>query len=173
MTAKEMFEKLTKKPWVLGVAAGAVLLLLSCFVPKQKDVLPHADIDLKAETVEYKERMTNELCDMLQTVEGVGEVKLFLTFDGSVEYEYLKEENENTDTGIDDRRRDYSERYLFVEDKAGNKSVLAVKRLTPKAKGAAVVCEGGADPVVRQAVVELLRAALGISSANISVSPLA
>ena len=42
----------------------------------------------------------------------------------------------------------------------------------PKVSGAAVVCEGGGDPVVRAFVVETLSALLGIKSNHISVMPM-
>lgn len=177
MTGKDLWMRISKhkqKLWIVGLAAGVLLLILpSVSDTAGNEVIPENDADLKQETQEYKDQLTKELTELLSEIEGVGSVKLLLTFENSVEYEYLKEESENTDTGADDRRRDYSESYLFVEDAAGNKKVLAVKRNLPQVCGAAVVCEGGDDALVRQRITELLRAALDISSANISVSPLA
>ncbi len=173
MTVKELLTIVKQKPWIIGIAAGAVFLLCAGFWPEKEAALQPSVIDLKAETAEYKQNLTEDLCRMLGEVKGVGEVRLFLNFESSVAYEYLKEENENTDTGTEDRRRDYSESYLLVEDASGKKSVLAVERKLPRVTGAAVVCEGGNDAVVKMRVTTLLRALLDLSAADISVSPLA
>ena len=177
MTKKELLMQLGKhkqKLLIAGLLAGLLLIVLPSFLqtPKHQESID-SDVDLKQETEDYKKQLTDELTVLLSQIEGVGEVKLLITFESSVQYEYLKEENENVDTGSDDKSRDYSETYLFVEDSAGNQKVLAVKRILPRVRGAAVVCEGGGDTLVKQQVIELLRAALGVSAANISVSPLA
>ncbi len=173
MTKKQLLETLKKKPWLYAVMIGAVLLLIAAILPQKEESLPQTDIDIKEETAAYQEYLTNALTGMLEEIKGVGKVRLYLTFRDSVEYEYLKEETENVDSGVDDSKRDYSESYLFVEDAAGKKSVLAVKRKLPQVSGVAVVCEGGEDAKVKAQVIELLRSLLDLSSANISVSPLA
>ena len=159
-----------------SVAAAVLLVgLIFLLLPgiENRETAAPNQPDLKAETEEYKAAVTEELTAMLSDIKGVGSVKLLLTFENSVEYQYLKEENENTDIHSEDQSRDYSESYLLVSDSGGKQGVLAVKRLLPKASGAAVVCAGGDDPVVCRQVTELLRAALGISAADISVLPLA
>ena len=56
----------------------------------------------------------------------------------------------------------------MIVDDDGQKPLLE-KEIEPKIRGVIVVCEGADDVYVRQAVIDSLRAALGISSANISV----
>ena len=176
MTAKELTafcRKHSQKLLIAGLILGLLLILIPTLLPDGKSQPVGPDLDLKQETESYRTELTGELSEMLSEIKGVGQVKLFITLENSIEYEYLKEESENTDLHSDDKSRDYSETYLFVEDAAGNRKVLAVKRILPKVRGAVVVCEGGEDILVKQQVIELLRAALGVSAANISVSPLA
>lgn len=177
---KDWLQKLSprrQKQLLAGMLVGLLLLLLPSVwdvgTRRKYQTPAQENLDLKQETEAYKQELTEELTALLAQVEGVGEVRLLITFANSVEYEYLKEENENVDAGAQDRRRDYSENYLFVEDRSGGRRVLAVKRLLPQVQGAAVVCDGGGDDAVRKQVMELLRASLHISAANISVSPLA
>ena len=57
--------------------------------------------------------------------------------------------------------------YVIVDDD-GQTPVLE-KEVEPRVRGVIVVCEGADDVYVRQAVVDSIRAGLGITSANISI----
>ncbi len=149
-----------------------ICLLLPSFSKEKETAVKTAEYDLESETAAYLERLTENLTSLLQQAKGVGRVNVLISLDSGVEYEYLKEQKENTDASADDKSRDYSESYLFVEDAAGNKKLLAVRRILPEVRGAVVVCEGADDPIVKQQVIELLRAYLDLSAANISVLPL-
>ncbi len=166
--------KKNQKILLVGILlAGGLLCMLPSLPKKPQPQAVKSEIDIRQETLDYQKELTDELTMLLQQCEGVGRVQVLITFESGVEYAYLKEEESNTDIRQEDQSRDYSERYLFVEDAAGNQKVLAVKRILPKVRGAVVVCEGGNDPMIKRQVVELLRAALGVSAGNISVSPLA
>ncbi len=151
---------------------GGICLLLPSFSKEKEPAVKIQEHDLESETAAYLEQLTEDLTSLLQQAKGVGRVSVLISLDSGVEYEYLKEQKENTDASADDQSRDYSESYLFVEDAAGNKKLLAVRRVLPKVKGAVVVCEGADDPAVKQQVIEILRAYLDLSAANISVLPL-
>lgn len=172
MRKEEWISRLKSQPilWILPILLLGLILLL---IPESPQKTAVSSVDLRQETEQYRIELTSELQELLCNIKGVGKVEILLTFENSVEYEYLKEESENTDTTSDDRSRDYSESYLMVGDKNGESGVLAVKRILPQVSGAAVICTGGADPLVRQQVIELLRAVLGVSAASISVQPLA
>jgi stage III sporulation protein AG len=42
--------------------------------------------------------------------------------------------------------------------------------ITPKVRGVAVICDGGADAVVKQKIIEVVSRVLGINSTRISVT---
>ncbi|MBQ3431645.1 MAG: hypothetical protein IJG23_02555, partial [Clostridia bacterium] len=70
-------------------------------------------------------------------------------------------------SGENSKASSQKSKYVIVEDE-GQKPVLE-KEIEPTIRGVIVVCEGADDVYVREAVVDSLRAALSISSANISV----
>jgi hypothetical protein len=63
----------------------------------------------------------------------------------------------------------------IIEDIGGVGEVSVMVTLSgsgdpPAVRGAAVVCEGGEDPIVRQKVIETVSKVLGISTAKVSVT---
>jgi len=89
---------------------------------------------------EYEKRLEKKLADAVAEIEGVGKLTVIVTLDSLSENVY-------SDKGQ------------------------AVKTvITPKVRGAAIICEGGGNIIVKQKVVELTSKVLGISTARICVT---
>lgn len=140
MSQKKKWNELLKSRMFLRVAvtAGLVaiaLILISSYVD------PSAfkrEQDAQAYSDELKER----LHDIVSQIDGVGEVKVFLTMDNSGENVYLS----NTDT--------------------------KTKSIEPTVRGVVIVCEGGDDPVVVNRVLGAVTRSLSISSDKVYITKL-
>lgn len=89
---------------------------------------------------EYAARTEERLLEIVTSIDGVGEAKIFLTMDNSGENVYLK----NSDT-----------KTVSIE---------------PTVRGVVVVCDGGDDPIVSSRVMDAVTKALCISSDKVCVT---
>lgn len=99
----------------------------------------------------YLEDRIEELCE---SVEGINGATVLLTLDSSTEYVY------GTDANAD---------FLIVKDSDGEHAIKLCE-IYPRIRGVAVVCTGGDSAAVREKVVKLLSASLGIPSNKIEVA---
>ena len=116
---------------------------------------------------EYEQQVEQRLSDILSSIDGIGQGEVMVTLDSSKESVYSSESESKNES--DEKSSSSSEKstYVIVDDD-GQKPVLE-KEVEPRVRGVIVVCEGAADVYVRQAVVDSIRAGLGITSANISI----
>ncbi len=116
---------------------------------------------------EYEQQVEQRLSDILSSIDGIGRCEVMVTLDSSKESVYSSESESKNES--DEKSSSSSEKstYVIVDDD-GQKPVLE-KEVEPRVRGVIVVCEGADDVYVRQAVVDSIRAGLGITSANISI----
>ena len=117
---------------IVGISAIA-LIFFSSFV----DLAPQDDEKL---TQRYADQTEARLLDIISSIGGVGEARIFLTMDDSGENVYQKNSDAKT---------------VSIE---------------PKVRGVVVVCDGGDDPVVRSRVLEAVTKALSISSDKVCIT---
>lgn len=99
----------------------------------------------------YLEERIEQLCVSL---DGIDEATVLLTLDSSTEYVF------GTDGNTD---------YIILKNGDGEHAVKLCE-IYPKIRGVAVVCTGGDSASVRERVIKLLSASLGISSSRIEVA---
>ena len=90
----------------------------------------------------FREDMQSSLAEMLSQIEGVGNVKVLLTVENSVEEIYL--DNNSTKT----------------------------KEVEPLVRGVVVACDGGDNPITAERVLDAVTKALSVSSSNVCVTKL-
>ena len=90
-----------------------------------------------------------------------------VTVDSGEESVYSSDTETDNQSGENSASSSQKNTFVIVDD--DEQKPLLEKEIEPKIRGVIVVCEGADDVYVRQAVIDSLRAALGISSANISV----
>ena len=147
-----------------GAAVLTVLLLLPAG-EKNNKAQPEQPLAQTTQTLEA------ELCDLLGAIEGVGDVRVMLRTASSGETVYAA----NTDGAAETRDAQTSKKEknsVVIVKNAQGESGLVVKTTLPAVTGAAVVCKGGGDPVVRARVTETIRALFGLSTNHISVMPM-
>ena len=148
---KKVFEKLKKSlPAILFAAAGIALILIGGSIGKAKKKADGTYTDVGYYTA-YLEKRIADLCG---SVGGISDARVLLTLDSSTEYVY------GTDAGAD---------FIIVSDSDGEHAVKLCE-IYPKIRGVAVVCTNGDLPQVKETVVKLLSASLGIPSSRIEVA---
>ena len=127
-------DKFIRLVMIIGICA-VILIFITSFV----DI---SAFEKGVDNAEYCEKLENNLLTVVSHIEGVGNVKIFLTMDNAGENVYLN----NTDT--------------------------KTKSITPMVRGVVVVCDGGDDPVVVSRVMSAVTKSLDISSDKVCVTKL-
>ena len=138
---KKLFDsdKLRKIIIFCGIA-GIALIFISNYI--NLGASRGGERDEAFSVTEYSKQTENVLESLISKIEGVGEARVMLTMENSVEYVYLKDSTTKT------------------------------KEVEPVIRGVLVVCEGGGDPVVVERVTQAVTKALDISTAKVCVSKL-
>lgn len=143
------------KKWLIGalIAVGAVLLILGS-LPGKKDSASPGD---SAELLAYAESLEERIAALCEEVEGVSDVSVLLTLDGSTEHVYAENST-------------YSGGNYVVISVGGEERMVLVREIYSSVRGIAVVCRGGEDIAVRRTLTELLSCALGVPISKISIA---
>ena len=155
---------------VLGLI-GMVLILLSDLIPiSDKSKEGSDDKSIMDESESYKQNIEEQLAGIIGDMEGVGKVSVMVTIGSTKEYIYAeKSDNDRKNTANEENIRNQSD---IVLSGTGGKEPILKKIVTPQINGAAVICEGAADPITRERIINLLTAVLGLPTNRISVEPL-
>ena len=154
---------------------GIGLILLSGSggrAPQKEQVLSKKEpitvfADRKTFDLWAEERVENELLSALERIEGVGKVKVDLTYATSAEEEWLfrtheekrKDQDQNGGTVLEWR----SEKDPALRrQRDGVEEPIRVRTTAPKIAGVLVVAEGAADAVVREKLWQATATVLGI-----------
>ena len=141
MSIGKSLKKLTGSKRFLNIAVitalcAIVLIFLSSFIDFGSDP-GRADSDA------YSKQLSDQLLDIVTSIEGVGRAEIFLTLDNSGENVYLTNSDKKT------------------------------KSIEPTVRGVVVVCEGGDDPVVVSRVLAAVTRSLSLSYDKVCVTRLA
>lgn len=155
---------------ILGIAGIALIFLADVIKPNEQKSKDKVKIEeLNVNTDSYKEQMQSELVSILSKINGVGNVNVMLTIEGSTEYVFAEEYNTKTDKSGDKTTQDYQNKYVIV-DKGNGKDALVKKILRPKVSGVVIVCDGGDNPSVKEKIYQAAVAVLNIPSNKICVA---
>ncbi|MCH5251681.1 MAG: stage III sporulation protein AG [Lachnospiraceae bacterium] len=170
----EEIKKLVQKAGPFRIAivvmCGIFLLLLSCggSLFGESDTTEAESIQetlQQSETTDslerYKGKMEQELSELLQKVEGVGQVQVMLTLKASNEKVTLKD---NISKGSDSE-----EETVLIEDSDRNSSPYVIQEKEPEIEGVVIVCDGGEDPVMKREITGAVSALFQIESHKIKI----
>lgn len=156
----------------LGIV-GVLLIAVSEWLPKSTATAPTKDT-VSIET--YRKQTEDTLQTLLQSMQGVGKCRVYVTFANGVEYVYATEQKENTDysenksgNGAVSERADTQQSVVLV-DGADGKTGLLLTEIQPQVKGVVIVCEGGGNATVCERVTQAVSTALNISSNRVCVT---
>lgn len=164
---------LSKKAFIICIIGvlGLMLIVFSEFIPKGKSDKSHDDSSSVLDAAysnTFKSDIEKELKEIISKIDGVGEVSLMLTLDGTTEYVYA----EDVDTQTDENSTGKSDKYkneVIIVDSDGNETALVKKIIEPKVKGVVIVCTGGGNIEIKERVIKAVSSALNISTNNICV----
>ena len=160
---------LLRYKYVLLVAAAGVALLLW---PESPSASLGGSAQESAQTAGAEEalrEMESAMEDILEKIQGVGQVDVMLTLQSGGEL-VLAEDSSLRYSGSTQSPDDYdrSSQTVTVSGDSGQ-DVVVTQEICPQYRGALVVCEGGGSDGVRLQVVEAVSARTGLGSDRIAV----
>ena len=160
--------RMTAAMVICGVT-GLVLILISSFVPDGKEDIEEitADRSIAERSAAYREDTEKRLEDFLSSIEGAGEVKVYLTVNSDERYIYATEGRKNTS----DNRTEEERKYVMIGSGNEKKALIETVEI-PEISGAVIACTGGGSPAVCERLHKAVSAALGIPSNKIYVTML-
>jgi stage III sporulation protein AG len=164
--------------WLLiAGAAGALILVLAPLGTGQTDAAPKTQQEQRS-VEEYKTQLEGELTELLSSIEGVSEISLMITLESAGENVYATEKRASVNLLSDslstsqkrvENQNDSEDSYIILKSADGSESAILVKQLQPVIKGAAIVCKGADNEVIRQKIIETTAIALDLSTNRVSV----
>lgn len=172
MTWKSLFSgEKGKKILIFGTAAVIVLLLLSSTLRGSKSESGAAVTETSEDASQIEQRLEQRLEELLCKIDGVGAVSVMVTLDRSSQT--IFEKDEKTETNIkseSDIGSENAARETEVVLAGSGKEPLRVGIVQPKVRGAAVVCGGANDPIIREKVANTVAKALNIGISRVYVT---
>ncbi len=186
MDVKKFFENLSlnkgKKNIILIIGfLGILLIFLSNFLETDRNknketeqVIPTAENLVES----YQSKLQSDLCDIVSNIDGVGNVRILITMESTVEDVYAVEKSvseqsqSNSEESKVSEANDYSEddTYVKVKNDDGSESLVMLKQVMPKIRGVLVVCEGGENSTIKEKVTQAVSGVLNISSSKVYVT---
>lgn len=121
--------------------------------------------------------LENKLEDILQKIQGVGKVKVFVNYSESSETVAMYNENskisstEETDTSGGKRVIEETDRQkdiIYKEDN-GDKVPITQKIIQPKIEGAIITAQGAGNATIKSNIIQAVEAATGLATHKIQV----
>ena len=106
---------------------------------------------------EYERAIEQKIEDFCACVDGIVNVKAFVTLEASMETRYAQ----NSTVGSAQSTYEY---LLY-----GSESVLPIYEIAPIIRGIAVACDGGNDAYVQKMLTELISSATGVPTNKIKI----
>lgn len=165
------WEELKKKYWPPGKDQLLILVLLGLLLAviaipadqKEKESVPveESETQKAEETISYESRMEQKLEALLGSVDGVGKVRVMLTFEGTGEKTVEKDQ---TLTAEETR-----EETVYEEKGSSERIPYVTSETNPKVEGVLVIAEGGGNSRIKQEILEAAQALFGIDAHKIKI----
>ena len=170
---------------ILGLI-GIFLIFISSYISPSKGKEANTEengennIPTSIELESYRNNISEELGNMLASMDGVGKTKVMVTLEGTVRNVYAtdvdvngretsRKNGENEDA---DKQNTEKKSCIVIRQNDGSEKALTIGQLMPQIKGVLVVCEGGDDETTKAKIIAAVSAALDISETHICVSKL-
>ena len=108
---------------------------------------------------QYSDETKKQLTNIVSSIDGVGDCEVMITFEYSSENVYATDsENKNDESSQSNNDSQSGEKALLIKEKY------------PTVQGVSVVCSGGDNVEVREAVINTVTSLFNISANRVSVS---
>ena len=162
--------KIGKKNIVLVAIAVLIMLLLffsEIFSENNKENVSKENTEIYSS--QYIDKTEKELEELLESINGAGEVKVMITLETCYENVFAKGYNEKNDNKTDSYKSESEEEYIIIKNGSNNEECLVVKVYEPAVKGVAVIAQGAGNVQVKNAITQTVCALFDISTAKVSV----
>ena len=159
-------------PFIVLFAGIGILLLPNMFsrsaqTQNSKETQRHnGSISFIDDITAYTNNLEQRLSLHLSEIDGVGRISVMITIDTNWEIEY----NKDIKKIIEGDKNDYNEQTVLIQDSARNEIPLIKREISPRIRGAAIVCDGADNPLVEAKIIETVKTVLGIPVNRISVA---
>ena len=174
-------KKLKRSDWLILVLAGILILIIALPTDtKEKKQAEEAKENISKEnnTMEAsKDEIERKLEDILEKIDGAGEVKVMITYQDSGTQVVEKDKNtsansveESDSTGgvRSTKEQQLQESTVYEEADAGNTPFVS-KELLPKVEGILIVASGGDNLKVKQNISEAVLALFQVEAHRIKI----
>lgn len=163
---KEFYSRLTgsRKAMTAAAAVGIAGMLMILFFGGNENEEPKETIVTEPASnvwTDYSSDTERRLEELLSAIDGVGDVKVMISFSSTEEYIYAQAEKINGEKTENE----------YVTVRNGNSEEALLRQVnTPDITGVAVVCGGGKSDRVREEIYRTVTAVLGIPAGRIYVA---
>lgn len=174
-------KKLKRSDWLILVLAGILILIIALPIDtkeKKQAEKSKENISKENNTMEAsKDEIERKLEDILEKIDGAGDVKVMITYQDSgtqvVEKDKNTSENsleESDSTGgvRSTKEQQLQESTVYEEADAGNTPFVS-KELLPKVEGILIVASGGDNQKVKQNISEAVLALFQVEAHRIKI----
>ncbi len=161
-----------RKIMIAAAVAVMLLLLLSTVSCGGKTSAEREVSAVRIEDLSEAERaLERRLEQLISGIDGVGSVSVMVTMDTSATQIYDRNvKAETSQHSTSDGLSEGYEKQTEVVLAGSSKEPLYIGTVQPKVRGAAVVCSGAADPVIRERVANTVAKALDIGISRVYVT---
>ncbi|MCM1539408.1 MAG: stage III sporulation protein AG [bacterium] len=187
-------QKFGKDSLLILILAGLLLLVIawptgSSDKKKEKESVKYQQLDRESGTLDtsaqegaetdYERELEERLERLLQEMDGVGAVRVMITFSASGEEIPLKDVvRADTDTTEADggggvrviNESALEEETIYVTDEEGRKTPFIVRTTKPEVIGVAVIAEGGGNPEIQKNITAVIQSLFRIDANRIIVT---
>lgn len=147
------------------VLVGLLLAVVAVPAEEKKEPVKPEETEEEQETdsqeADYEDRMEQKLEELLGSVDGVGQVRVMLTFTGSGE----KIVEKDVFSGAEES----SEETVYEEHGSSERTPYVTSRTNPKVDGVLIIAQGGGNSRIRQEILEAAQALFGIDAHKIKI----
>lgn len=174
-------KKLKRSDWLILILAGILILIIALPTDtKEKEQAEEAKENISKEnnTMEAsKDEIERKLEDILEKIDGAGDVKVMITYQDSGTQVVEKDKNisensleESDSTGgvRSTKEQQLQESTVYEEADAGNTPFVS-KELLPKVEGILIVASGGDNQKVKQNISEAVLALFQVEAHRIKI----
>ena len=183
---KSIIKNITVEKWLLIGGAGIMLILCSdsCGgkgIDKKVEISTEVDDDIgtgSADSEKYVKNLEKKLEELIEDIDGAGDVEVMITVKNSSTKEVLREsdisENKLLETDSSGGSRDSyettkDENVVLTEEGNSIKSPFVISEAAPQVEGVAVIAKGGDSPIVKEKITGIIKALFGIEINKIAV----
>lgn len=168
-------DKIKKIIIIVGIIGIALILFSSFF---ENDNKKEASIEKNNDTFsidEYRIELESRLADIISHIDGAGNTGVMITLESGIEYIYAENETSNeeiskTTDGESNEKIDKNYELKMQKSGSNNENPILIKQKQPRVMGVIVVCSGGNNEKVKEAIVSAVTSIFNITSSRVSVN---